>query len=263
MVEWQKTVFRLARYSLAYFLVRLFIGTPIAFLSSFTSEGYLADSLYALMVLVTGIGFTDYYFKRHQENVLRDAFVLGAVWFAIGTLLIRILVTSMPLWIYELLTPMVTISTALVLSRADSFGAKPGDKSNFAARRALLYGLIIWAIHFAYIQFMVEVWYGLYLYKPLVISAIILFSCWLFFRGVRQNYLQTGILLGAIWFIVISGFDTILLYADILIRGDDNWVARPYFMTDGPFYLFIPLLTIHFGYLIAIKKDQILAEAGG
>lgn len=120
-------------------------------------------------------------------------------------------------------------------------------------KRAILYGLAIWAIPFVVAMFIFPLRNT---DRPLfesimpvtVTFAAVLFS-WFYFNKVETGFIKEGILLGTVFFAVSIAID--------LLMFSYGPMAMPFldYMKDiGITYLLIPVITIGFGYVVDRKR---------
>lgn len=113
-------------------------------------------------------------------------------------------------------------------------------------RKALLFGLVVWAVPFvvAWIIYPIhEAQRPLFeSIMPVVISAAVVVFGLIYFRAVDHGCLREGVLLGAIWFGVSFVIDLFMFSGGPMRMGFLEYVSD-----IGLTYLMIPLITIGLG----------------
>jgi hypothetical protein len=113
-------------------------------------------------------------------------------------------------------------------------------------RKALLFGLIVWAVPFAVawtIYPIHESWRALFeSIMPVVIAATVVLLALFYFRTVKRGCLREGALLGAIWFAMSFVIDLFMFSG-----GPMRMSFREYVGDVGLTYLMIPLITTGLG----------------
>ena len=71
----------------------------------------------------------------------------------------------------------------------------------------------------------------------------------LYFKGVKKDYLEEGIVLGIAWLIINWTIDLVLVYT-----GFFNMAVGNYFTDIGLRYLVMPFYTVGMGYALKHKK---------
>jgi hypothetical protein len=81
---------------------------------------------------------------------------------------------------------------------------------------------------------------------PVVITCCAVFFANLYFKNLKANFLQEGLLIGVVWFIVSLAIDLPLF----LLEGPMQMPLADYMMDIGVTYLIIPIVTLGFGLLL-------------
>lgn len=113
-------------------------------------------------------------------------------------------------------------------------------------RKALLLGLIVWAVPFAVawtIYPIHESWRALFeSIMPVVIAATVVLLGLFYFRTVSHGCLREGALLGAVWFAISFVIDLFMFSGGPMRMGFMEYVGDV-----GLTYLMIPLITVGLG----------------
>ncbi|MCK4327077.1 MAG: hypothetical protein KAW41_01225 [Candidatus Diapherotrites archaeon] len=118
----------------------------------------------------------------------------------------------------------------------------------------VLYGLVLWLVPFL-VGFLFVDASGNFLipqtfFKTIMVVAGLLVGVILavkYFRTVKKNFVNEGLLLGATWLVISLAIDLVLVYA-----GFFPMTVAQYFTDIGLRYLAMPIYTIGMGY--ALKK---------
>lgn len=116
-------------------------------------------------------------------------------------------------------------------------------------RRALLLGLMVWAVPFivGLISFPIrELWRALFeSIMALILTVIVVISAAVYFEHVKDKYLKEGISIGLLWFAMC-----ILIDLPMFSYGPMKMSLKDYAADIGLAYVMIPTITIGFGVVL-------------
>lgn len=69
-----------------------------------------------------------------------------------------------------------------------------------------------------------------------------------YYKNIKNNFIQEGIILGIIWFIISIGLDLVMVFSNFF-----QMTVLEYFTDIGLRYLCIPIFTIGLGYALNQK----------
>jgi len=123
--------------------------------------------------------------------------------------------------------------------------------------KIVLYGFLVWLIPFAvsFIIYPIKTpFYSLFesILSVLIAISAVIFS-YFYFKSIKQNYINEGIIIGITWLLINIIIDLFLF----MPVGPMQMSFNNYMMSIGPKYLIIPAITIGFGY-ITNNKSRIL-----
>ena len=70
-----------------------------------------------------------------------------------------------------------------------------------------------------------------------------------YFKNIKNNYIQEGIIIGIVWFIISIGLDLVMVFSNFF-----QMTLLEYFTDIGLRYLCIPIFTIGLGYALNQQK---------
>ncbi len=119
-----------------------------------------------------------------------------------------------------------------------------------------LYGLLTWLIPFLFAFLFYsrtgELLIDIFLFKSIMIvfAALVGVSLMAFyFKGITENCLKEGVLLGVVWFAI-----NIVLDIAVLVPMSGATVGT-WFTSTGMRYLIIPIMSIAIGYTLEAKQN--------
>ena len=123
--------------------------------------------------------------------------------------------------------------------------------------KIVLYGFLVWLIPFAvsFIIYPIKTpFYSLFesILSVLIAISAVIFS-YFYFKSIKQNYINEGIIIGITWLLINIIIDLFLF----MPVGPMQMSFNNYMMSIGPKYLIIPAITIGFGY-ITNNKSRII-----
>lgn len=119
--------------------------------------------------------------------------------------------------------------------------------------KIVLFGFLVWLIPFAASFFIYPLkapMYSLFesIMSVLIAAAAIILS-YLYFKGIKTNFVVEGILTGIVWFIIAIIIDLLMF----MPASPMHMNFTDYMMTVGIKYLIIPVVTVGTGYLAQNK----------
>lgn len=275
--DFSNSLVRFAFFGLVFLLVRFFCVEFWVGGLSWTSPAMTVAGQ-AVAVLLAAIGFSNRYFNKYRDTYLVDASVLGFMWFVLGALASQYF--SGVLWLIEMITPMVVLGSAFILSRADARGVESLGKRGFNVGRAVFLALALWVIRIFLLEaegsveqlyfraalrarrgpwIRPDIWLRLlsrhsHELMPLVVVLSTMLFAWLFFRGVSTGFLKTGILLGLTLMAVNAALDALVMHGAPFIGT--HLIRTDFYMSHIPLYALFPIIAIDVGYLESKARAQ-------
>ena len=121
-------------------------------------------------------------------------------------------------------------------------------------KTAVIYGFLIWLVPFiAAVPFYSpdgEPLIDIFLFKTImiVVGALIGAACLVrYFRGVTENHVKEGVIIGCLWLAMNWGFDLV-----VLVPLNDMALGT-YFTEIGLRYLTIPIFSIAVGMVLQLR----------
>jgi len=111
--------------------------------------------------------------------------------------------------------------------------------------KAILYGLAVWLIPFAVAFFIFPLQRALFesIMAVVIAISVVVFAN-LYFRKVKTGFVNEGVQLGIVWFVVSFLLDMLMFS-----WGPMKMAFAEYVADIGVTYLMIPAITIGFGYV--------------
>ena len=116
------------------------------------------------------------------------------------------------------------------------------------------YGLLVWLI-----PSLITVILGSFLaamnifeiVSALVIAVTVIVFSYLFFKGITENFIKEGILIGISWLIISIVLDIILI-----VLGISQLSLTSYAMYVAPLYIIIPAITVGLGLYMNQRMNE-------
>lgn len=107
------------------------------------------------------------------------------------------------------------------------------------------YGLLVWLIPSLITVTLSSFWSTFSVFEvvsAVAIAVTVIILAYLYFKGITENFIKEGILIGIIWLIISIALDLILI-----ALGISQLNLTSYVMYVAPLYIIIPVLTIGLG----------------
>ena len=122
--------------------------------------------------------------------------------------------------------------------------------------RIIFFGILAWLIPFLVSILFVDMEGNFIVPKIFFKSIMIVVGSFVavilavkYFKNIKNNFVQEGIILGVVWFIINIGLDLVMVFSNFF-----QMTLLEYFTDIGLRYLCIPIFTIGLGYALNQQK---------